>query len=39
MALETILDDIFDARSKVRVVRLFALRTDDFLASDGRSPA
>jgi predicted nucleotidyltransferase len=38
MALETILDDILDARSKVRVVRLFALRTDDFLAS-GREVA
>ncbi len=33
MALETILDDILDSRSKARVVRLFALRTDDFLAS------
>jgi predicted nucleotidyltransferase len=33
MALETILDEILDGRSKVRVLRLFALRTDDFLAS------
>lgn len=38
MALETILDDILDGRSKVRVARLFALRTDDFLAS-GREVA
>jgi predicted nucleotidyltransferase len=38
MALETMLDDILDARSKVRVARLFALRTDDFLAS-GREVA
>jgi predicted nucleotidyltransferase len=33
MALETILDDVLDSRSKVRVLRLFALRTDGFLAS------
>lgn len=38
MTLETILDDVLDGRSKVRVVRLFALRTDDFLAS-GREVA
>ncbi len=38
MTLETPLDDILDARSKVRVARLFALRTDDFLAS-GREVA
>jgi predicted nucleotidyltransferase len=38
MALETILDDVLDGRSKVRVARLFALRTDDFLAS-GREVA
>ncbi len=38
MALETPLDAILDARSKVRVARLFALRTDDFLAS-GREVA
>ena len=38
MALETILDDVLDGRSKVRVIRLFALRTDDFLAS-GREVA
>ncbi len=38
MALETILDEVLDGRPKVRVVRLFALRTDDFLAS-GREVA
>lgn len=38
MALETPLDEILDARSKVLVARLFALRTDDFLAS-GREVA
>ncbi len=33
MALETPLDSILDAGSKVRILRLFSLRTDDFLAS------
>lgn len=33
MALETILDDVLDAGSKVRIVRLFVVRTDDFIAS------
>ena len=36
--LSTILDAVLDGRSKVRVARLFALRTDDFLAS-GREVA
>lgn len=38
MGLETILDELLDGPSKVRVLRLFALRTDDFLAS-GREVA
>jgi len=38
MALETILDEVLDGRSRVRIVRLFCMRTDDFLAS-GREVA
>jgi hypothetical protein len=34
----TILEGVLDARSKVRIARLFAMRTDDFLAS-GREVA
>jgi len=33
MALDTALDDILDSRSKLKILRLFSLRTDDFMAS------
>ena len=33
MVLETPLNELLDAGSKIRILRLFALRTDDYLAS------
>ncbi len=33
MALDTALNDILDSRSKLKILRLFSLRTEDFMAS------